>query len=127
MPWRGKIVRTDDFDHAADLLDTSFTSSTVYDVTATDGSFRLTERTLSEPFDNFGPVRRRGIGRTLLESVRTTAQENGARELWLETQRHNVPATTAYRRLGFRLTRIDITRFPAPYDDETAVLMSCSV
>jgi ribosomal protein S18 acetylase RimI-like enzyme len=68
--------------------------------------------------------RRRGLARELLSMVRVTARDNGAREVWLETQNVNVAAVRAYRRLGFTLTGIDTTRYPAPYADEVALFLS---
>jgi ribosomal protein S18 acetylase RimI-like enzyme len=71
--------------------------------------------------------RRRGLARELLSMVRVTARDNGAREIWLETQNVNVAAVRAYRRLGFTLTGIDMTRYLPPYDDEIALFMSAPV
>ncbi|MFV2017481.1 GNAT family N-acetyltransferase [Micromonospora sp. LOL_023] len=71
--------------------------------------------------------RRRGLARELLGLVAVTARENGARELWLETQNVNIAAVRAYRRLGFVLTGIDTTRYLPPYDDEVALFMSAPV
>ncbi|WP_326550714.1 GNAT family N-acetyltransferase [Micromonospora sp. NBC_01813] len=71
--------------------------------------------------------RRRGLARDLLGLVAVTARENGAREIWLETQNVNIAAVRAYRRLGFALTGIDTTRYLPPYDDEVALFMSAPV
>jgi len=71
--------------------------------------------------------RRRGVARELLTVVQFTARENGAREIWLETQNVNLPAVRAYRRLGFTLTGIDTTRYLAPYAEEVALFMSAPV
>lgn len=71
--------------------------------------------------------RRRGLARELLGMVRVTARDNGAREIWLETQNVNVAAVRAYRRLGFTLTGVDTTRYLPPYDDEVALFMSAPV
>ncbi|WFE25648.1 GNAT family N-acetyltransferase [Solwaraspora sp. WMMD791] len=71
--------------------------------------------------------RRRGLARELLGMVQVTARDNGAREIWLETQNVNVAAVRAYRRLGFTLTGIDTTRYLPPYDDEVALFMSAPV
>ncbi len=71
--------------------------------------------------------RRRGLARRLLTEVHHAARENGARELWVETQNVNVPAVRAYRRLGFRLTGIDLSRYPPPQDGEVALFLSCPV
>lgn len=68
--------------------------------------------------------RRQGVGRSLFDRVRTVAKQNEAREIWLETQSHNLPAIKAYQRLGFRLTGIDMTRYAAPFETEIAVFMS---
>lgn len=71
--------------------------------------------------------RRRGLARELLTIVAVTARDNGAREIWLETQNVNVAAVRAYRRLGFTLTGIDTTRYLPPYDDEIALFLSAPV
>ncbi|MFY1653462.1 GNAT family N-acetyltransferase [Solwaraspora sp. WMMB762] len=71
--------------------------------------------------------RRRGVARELIGIAQVTARENGAREIWLETQNVNVAAVRAYRRLGFTLTGIDTTRYPPPYADEVALFMSAAV
>ncbi len=71
--------------------------------------------------------RRRGLARRLLAEVHCAARANGARELWVETQNVNVPAVRAYRRLGFRLTGIDLSRYPPPQDGEVALFLSCPV
>ncbi|MFY1697076.1 MULTISPECIES: GNAT family N-acetyltransferase [unclassified Solwaraspora] len=158
------------------LLDTSYSTELVYQVTVDDGGFVLREVPVapalrkrydltegvtvgSRPWDLYAvavvdaaPVgfvattyerwngrqvlnelhvapayRRRGLARELLGIVRVTARDNGAREIWLETQNVNVGAVRAYRRLGFTLTGIDTTRYLPPYDDEVALFMSAPV
>ncbi|WP_091546653.1 GNAT family N-acetyltransferase [Modestobacter sp. DSM 44400] len=52
-----------------------------------------------------------GLGRRLLDQVRAEAVANGARQIWLETQAGNLPAIRAYRRLGFRITGFDVSRY----------------
>ena len=65
-----------------------------------------------------------GLARRLLRRVQAEAVANGAREIWLETQDVNIPAIRAYRRLGFRITGLDLSRYPPPHDAEVAVFMS---
>ncbi|MFY1635375.1 GNAT family N-acetyltransferase [Solwaraspora sp. WMMB335] len=157
-------------------LDTSFSTASVYQVTAGDDGFVLREVPVSpplrkrydltegltigsQPWDLFAlavidriPIgfmattyerwtgrqvlnelhvapahRRRGVARELLSVVRFTARENGAREIWLETQNVNPGAVRAYRRLGFTLTGVDTTRYLPPYADEIALFMSAAV
>ena len=69
--------------------------------------------------------RRQGIARRLLAGVVGTAQRNGAREVWAETQNVNVPAIRAYRRLGFALTGLDTTLYAG--SDEIALFLSLPV
>jgi ribosomal protein S18 acetylase RimI-like enzyme len=69
-------------------------------------------------------ARRRGLARELVGRVLETARDNGARELWVETQNINVPAIRAYRRLGFTVTGLDLTRYAPPHDTEVAVFLS---
>ncbi|MDG4763070.1 GNAT family N-acetyltransferase [Solwaraspora sp. WMMD406] len=166
-------------EYEADLLhrlDTSFSTGSVYQVTAGVDGFALRETPVapplrkrydlvegvtvgSRPWDLYalamaGPrpvgfmattyerwngrqvvnelhvapaYRRRGVARELLSIARVTAGENGAREIWLETQNVNVAAVRAYRRLGFTLTGIDTTRYLPPYTDEVALFMSAPV
>lgn len=46
--------------------------------------------------------RRRGMARHLLRAVAREAREQGAERVWLQVERANVPAVTAYRGAGFR-------------------------
>ena len=47
-------------------------------------------------------VRRRGIGRQLLRTVRENLHSDGVRELFLEVRESNQPAIELYRAHGFR-------------------------
>lgn len=69
-------------------------------------------------------ARRRGLARELVGRVLEEARDNGARELWLETQAVNLPAVRAYRRLGFTVTGIDVTRYAPPHDAEAALFLT---
>ena len=66
----------------------------------------------------------RGLARELVDRVLGVAQDNGARELWVETQNINLPAVRAYRRLGFTVTGLDLTRYAPPHETEVAVFLS---
>lgn len=66
--------------------------------------------------------RGRGLARELLTHVRARARANQAREMHVETQAGNHPAIQVYRRLGFRLTGVDVSRYPDT--DEVAVFLS---
>jgi ribosomal protein S18 acetylase RimI-like enzyme len=69
--------------------------------------------------------RRRGVARRLLDEVRHEAERNRAREIHVETQNVNHPGIQAYLRLGFRLTGIDLTRYPE--SREIALFLSAPV
>lgn len=68
--------------------------------------------------------RRGGIGRMLVGEVERIAARNDAREIRVETQNVNAPAIDAYRRLGFQLTGIDVSRYPPPYENEVGIFLS---
>ena len=64
--------------------------------------------------------RRRSIGRKLVEHTLTEASRLGAQTALLEVRRHNFPAISLYRGLGFRETGVR----PGYYaDGEDALLM----
>ncbi len=64
--------------------------------------------------------RRRSIGRRLVEHALTEGSQLGARAAVLEVRRHNLPAISLYRGLGFRQTGVR----PRYYTDgEDALLM----
>jgi ribosomal protein S18 acetylase RimI-like enzyme len=44
---------------------------------------------------------RRGIGRALFDAVRDFARQHQARRIWLQVNRHNTKAISAYRKYGF--------------------------
>jgi len=48
-------------------------------------------------------TQRQGIGNTLLHAVRQWARQQQARRLWLQVNRGNTQAITAYRNYGFRI------------------------
>jgi [ribosomal protein S18]-alanine N-acetyltransferase len=64
--------------------------------------------------------RRRSIGRRLVEHTLTEGSQLGAQTALLEVRRHNVPAISLYRLLGFRETGVR-PRYYA--DGEDALLM----
>lgn len=66
-------------------------------------------------------VRRRGIGRLLLDAAEASARSKGVSSFHLEVRAGNLPARAFYRALGYRETG----RRPAYYQDtgEDAVLM----
>jgi ribosomal protein S18 acetylase RimI-like enzyme len=51
------------------------------------------------------PMRRRGIGRKLMEAALASARERRLSEVWLEVLVQNEPAQRLYERLGFETTR----------------------
>jgi GNAT superfamily N-acetyltransferase len=57
------------------------------------------------------PYRKRGIARSLIDSVAEYGLRRGAINLWLETSNLNVPGIRAYRRLGFELCGADATLY----------------
>ncbi|MCT2584595.1 GNAT family N-acetyltransferase [Actinophytocola gossypii] len=57
------------------------------------------------------PLRGRGIGRALIEASFDWGRSVGAEVAWLETSNINVPAVTAYRRMGFELCGLDTTLY----------------
>lgn len=68
-----------------------------------------------------------GIGRLLMDAVKTTARVNACRTVVCETQTTNVPAIRFYRKMNFRVEAIDMTLysnddFP---DREIALFMKC--
>jgi putative acetyltransferase len=67
-------------------------------------------------------LRRRGVGRALLEHILQVAEERGYRELFLETGSHPAfePALTLYRSVGFR----DCGPFGDYVDNGFSVFMS---
>lgn len=72
------------------------------------------------------PARRReGIGRALLAHVEQHGRTVGARRVWLETSSVNVPAITAYTRLGYALCGADVTLYDGTETaDEAAIYLS---
>jgi ribosomal protein S18 acetylase RimI-like enzyme len=55
-----------------------------------------------------GPARRQGVARALLAQVVADARAHGAVHVWVETSTLNHPAVAACRRLGFRLSGLDL-------------------
>ncbi|WP_299958019.1 GNAT family N-acetyltransferase [uncultured Modestobacter sp.] len=68
-----------------------------------------------------------GLGGALVGQVHEEAVQNQAREIWVETQHVNLPAIRAYRRLGFRVTGVDVSRYASRHDGEVAVFLSRDV
>ena len=58
------------------------------------------------------PVRRRGLGRALLEHAFDDARISEVRLVLLEVRAGNEPALTLYRRLGFEETRVRKAYYP---------------
>ncbi len=70
-------------------------------------------------------LRRRGIGRQLMEMLTERGRAAGMRTVVCETQNTNLPAIRFYRKLGFRFEGIDLSYysnhdFP---DGEIAIFM----
>ena len=55
-------------------------------------------------------VRRRGVGRLLLEATLRDLRSAGAPRVVLSDRRENEPAQRLFARLGFRRTMIEMTR-----------------
>ena len=93
---------------------------------AAAGPSAWNRRVQVEDFFVAPPVRGRGIGRALMDSVVAYARSTGARCVWLETQTVNYPAVQVYRRLGFRLCGLDETLYdPAKLPlEETALFLA---
>jgi len=71
------------------------------------------------------PYRKRGIARSLVDSVAGYGLRKGALNLWLETSNLNVPGIRAYRRLGFELCGADTTLYlGTPAATEQALFFS---
>jgi ribosomal protein S18 acetylase RimI-like enzyme len=68
------------------------------------GEFELAKMSVAEHF-------RRGVGNKLCETAVTRARGNGARRLWLESNRQLTPALRLYEKAGFRETPL----VPSPY------------
>lgn len=64
---------------------------------------RVTELLVLEPY------RGRGIGKALLDRIKTLAAHEGYREIVLETQSCNVPAIGFYMSQGFKVVGIDLS------------------
>ena len=56
-------------------------------------------------------LRRKGVGRALMEQVITKAQQDQFAMIMLETQNTNVQAVRFYRRLGFTIHAIDLSHY----------------
>ena len=71
------------------------------------------------------PARRRGIGSALMETVLAWAGDLGAKEIWLEVRKSNVPAVRLYERCGFAITGSRPAYYVDPVED--ALLMRCQI
>jgi streptothricin acetyltransferase len=69
----------------------------------------------------------RGIGRTLMDRVKSAARQAGMRIIICETQNVNVPAIRIYHKLGFRIEGVDLSFYTnEDYPEgEVAVFMKC--
>lgn len=72
-------------------------------------------------------VRRRGLGRKMMEEVFLGIAEASARVLWVETQNVNLPAIEFYRSVGFEVCGFDSSLYGDPHSKEVAVYLSKSV
>jgi ribosomal-protein-alanine N-acetyltransferase len=70
-------------------------------------------------------ARRRGIGSALMEIVLSWARDLGAKEIWLEVRKSNVPAVRLYELCGFAITGSRPGYYVDPVED--ALLMRCQV
>lgn len=62
-------------------------------------------------------LRRRGIGKALLETMIARSKQDGLRGILCETQSTNVPAIRLYQELGFTIQGLDLS-FYSNYDLE---------
>jgi ribosomal-protein-alanine N-acetyltransferase len=69
-------------------------------------------------------MQRQGIGATLIGFVRTEAQRNGMRDIFLEVRVSNLPAITLYKRYGFADVAIRKRYY---VDGEDAMVMHCHI
>ena len=73
-------------------------------------------------------LRRRGIGRTLLQAVWKAMQHDGVKELYLEVRESNLPAIELYRSHGFRPVGLRPRYYRNPPEDALvlrAALSAC--
>jgi ribosomal protein S18 acetylase RimI-like enzyme len=70
-------------------------------------------------------ARRRGIGRTLVQTVLAWARDQGAQEVWLEVRESNATALRLYKQSGFVTTGRRAGYYADPVED--AVLMRCRI
>jgi len=56
-------------------------------------------------------LRKRGIGKALLETVLARAKQEGLRGILCETQSTNVPAIRLYQKLGFTIQGLDLSLY----------------
>jgi ribosomal-protein-alanine N-acetyltransferase len=67
------------------------------------------------------PHRRRGIGRTLLDSLVKTASDSGAEKIVLEVRETNLAAQLFYRACGFRAIKIERSFYADTGEDAYAM------
>jgi ribosomal protein S18 acetylase RimI-like enzyme len=74
-------------------------------------------------------VRRRGIGRAMVEAAVDEARKRGARSLWVETQTINYGAIRFYERMGFEWCGLDTSLCDSAevQEGEVAVFFSRAV
>lgn len=72
-------------------------------------------------------TRRRGIARALVDVAIARARDDGARQLWLETQSTNVTAIRAYQAMRFELIGFDDTLYDGSVAAETAMYFTRAV
>ena len=64
-------------------------------------------------------LRRKGVGKALIEAITDHVREEGAKDIWLEVRTSNLTARDFYSRMGFK----EKGRKPRYYLSEDAVLM----
>jgi ribosomal protein S18 acetylase RimI-like enzyme len=69
-------------------------------------------------------LRRRGVGRALLQQVEQYGREAGATHVWLETSNVNVPGVLAYERLGYALCGVDALYYGQYMPGESALYLA---
>lgn len=72
-------------------------------------------------------VRRRGLGRSMMEELCKRLVGTSSRDLWIETQNVNLPAIEFYRRVGFKICGLDSTLYAEPLSAEVAVYLSMGI
>src|SRR5215216_4232658 len=72
-------------------------------------------------------VRRRGVGKKMMEEIWERVPSAGDRVLWVETQSVNLPAIKFYRSIGFEVCGFDSALYDEPFSTEIALYLSMTL